>query len=190
MSIAERTTHRWTVDELYRVAETGVFNHQRLELIDGELVEMLPLGYPHVVAVAKSESVLRDVFGKSYWVRTQVPLRLNDLNEPMPDVNVVKGRITDYTNHPTSALLVVEISSGTLRADLGEMASLYASAGILDYWVIDLRKRCLYVLRDPVRSRKHKFGFFYDMVEQLDRSKRVSPLARAKSKITVADLLP
>src|SRR5687767_4018897 len=102
---------RWTLDEYYRMGELGWFADQRVELIDGEVVEMPPKKDVHVACVSLVAKAVARAFGPGYWVRTQDPLHLINESEPEPDVAVVKGSERDYvgTGHPTGALLVVEV---------------------------------------------------------------------------------
>jgi len=84
---------RFTRSDYYRMADAGVFDGQRVELIDGEIVQIPRLKNPHVVATGLVEDVLRGSFGKQFWVRVQAPLHLTDHSEPEPDLAVVKERL-------------------------------------------------------------------------------------------------
>ena len=110
---------------------------------------MSPQNFAHYAAIDKAAEVLRGVFGPGFWVRTQAPLELGQSSDPEPDVSVVAGRREDYSDHPTTAVLVVEVSDTTLAFDRGDKANLYAAAGIADYWVIDVNGRRVEVYRDP-----------------------------------------
>lgn len=114
-------THRWTRREYARMGEASIFHPEaKTELIDGEIVENGPLSSYHATAIRKVEEVLRAVFRIGYDVRGQLPLGLSDRDEPEPDVAVVMGHFTDYAKaHPTSAVLVVEVSNSTLVFDRG-----------------------------------------------------------------------
>src|SRR4051812_37124982 len=96
------------------MADLGWFQDKRVELIDGEIMEMPAPRNPHVVAMDLTRDALITAFGAGFWVRTQSPLNVGPAAEPQPDVAVVAGKARDYTDHPTTAALVVEISDGAL----------------------------------------------------------------------------
>src|SRR5262245_27044206 len=138
MQLAEPRTRRWTRDEYYQMADLCWFQDQRVELIDEEIIERSPQRNQHSVALLLVEEALRAAFGNGFWIRTQLPLHLASESEPEPDVAVVPGRAREYHEHPTTALLVVEVSDATLGFDSKRKASLYASAHIADYWIVNL----------------------------------------------------
>jgi Uma2 family endonuclease len=191
MQIAEPKIHRFTREEYYKMADAGLFQNQRVELIDGEIVEMSPQNTQHSVALGLTEVALRKLFGIEYWLRIQLPLDRGDLSEPEPDIAVVRGTPRDYLNgHPTAAVLLVEVSDSTLQYDRRRKGSLYASAGIQEYWIINLIDRKLEVYRSPEPDAAQPFGFRYSVAQSLGTGEFVSPLAAAQSKISVTDLLP
>ncbi len=104
--------------------------------------------WPHVAGCRKTADRLRVAFAGQGWVSEQSPLPFAD-SAPEPDVWVVPGRFEDYTDHPTTALLIVEVSDSTLNYDLTTKAELYATAGVPEYWVLDVTGRQLVVFRDP-----------------------------------------
>src|SRR5262249_8990442 len=158
--------------------------------IEGEILVMSPQGGPHVVALGLAEAALDAAFGTGFWARTRVPLLLGLATDPEPDVAVVPGGPRDYLDHPTTALLVVEVSDTTLAYDRGDKACLYAAAGIADYWVVDLAHRQLIVLRDPRPDPARTHGTVYSSIQSLASGNSVSPLAAPHASIAVADLLP
>ena len=121
-------TRKWTRAEYYRMADLGMFRDQRVELIEGTIVQMPPQKNFHVIGIGLVEQRPRAAFGPRYWVRIQAPLHLGPRSAPEPDVAVVPGGSRDYTRtgHPTTALLIVEVSETTLAYDRGRKASLYA----------------------------------------------------------------
>ena len=183
---------RWTLDEYYRMGEIGLFQDQHVELIDGEVIQLSPQKDRHYASVALMQQVLNDIFRQEYWVRVQGPLNFGDKHEPEPDVSVVRGAPRDYigTGHPKTALLVVEVSDTTLRYDQGEKASLYASRGIADYWIVNLPEQRLEVRRDPAADAEQRFGHRYGTLTVYERGRKVAPLATTDSPVAVADLLP
>src|SRR5262245_32831562 len=123
---------RWTRDEYYRLGDAGFFRGQRVELVEGVIVKMSARKAPHTAAVLQTVDALRAAFGPGYCVRNQEPLKLAKRSEPEPDVAIVPGIPKDYTDHPSSALLVVEVSDTTLSYGRRK-GGLYARAGIADY---------------------------------------------------------
>ena len=188
----EPQPRRWTKDEFYRMLDLGWFLDQRVELIEGEILQMPAQKNLHAVSVDLTADALRKAFGPGYWVRVQASLDLSPVSVPDPDIAVVRGSPRDYktANNPTSALLVTEVSDTTLRHDRGPKASLYARAGIADHWIVNLVDRQLEVHRNPVPDSKKPHGFAYADVIALSPTDSISPLAVPQARVAVADLLP
>jgi Uma2 family endonuclease len=184
---AEPQVRKWTKDEYYQMADLGWFRGQRAELIEGEIVVQSPQNWPHTVTTDRVGERLRQAFGTTAWVRTQFPVDLGAASEPEPDVSVVPGRVEDYSAHPTSAVMVVEVSDTTLWFDRNEKASLYAAQGIADYWVVDLVHRRLEVRRSPQPDPSKKHGSDYADVAVINAQGFVTPLALPGVSIPVAD---
>lgn len=187
MSVVEPAVRRWTAAEYHRAAEAGVFPPgERLELIDGEIYRMSPQKSLHTTGCELAEESLRGIFGTGYVVRGQKPLALGAASEPEPDVAVVRGRIRDFaTQHPSTALLVVEVADSTAAFDTGRKAEMYARAGIPDYWVVVLPERALLVHRDPDPASGQ-----YRSITRHEETGTAAPLAAPGAIIRVADLLP
>jgi len=144
--------HSITVTEYFRMGEAHVFAHDaRLELMDGEIVEMAPIGSAHAAVVDTLASVLREVAPRAL-VRVQNPLVLGERSAPQPDVTLLRPRADRYyTSHPVAAdaLLVVEVADTTLEYDLRVKRRLYASAGVAELWIVDVNRRELHAFRKP-----------------------------------------
>jgi Uma2 family endonuclease len=181
---------RWNREEYYRLAELGWFQEERVELIDGEILVLSPQSFSHYWSIDTIGRLLDEVFGEEYWVRSQAPCTHGEWSEPEPDVSVVRGIRGSFTDHPTTAILAVEVSKTTLRFDKGSKANLYASMGVPDYWVLDLEKRQLLVHRQPVADESVPFGHRYENVEAIPADGHVSPLEKPDAKLTVAEMLP
>lgn len=181
---------RWTREEYDRLVALGALGpDDRVQLIEGEIVEMAPQGPGHFTAVYLVEQALRRVFSESHMVRVQGPLALGALSEPEPDVAVVVGEPRAYREyHPATAALVVEISDETLAFDRTRKAAVYAAAGIPEYWIVNLQDRALEVHRDPVPADGGRPT--YRTTLRLGPDEHVTPLARPDDSIAVADLLP
>jgi Uma2 family endonuclease len=180
----------WTVDEFHDLGEHGVFEGRRAMLIHGQILEEGPMNHPHATAATKTEDLVRDAFGRKWHLRVSKPLVLGQTIDPMPDVAVIVGRPDDYSDHPTTADLIVEVSDTSLRYDTGEKMSLYAAGALREYWVLDLNSRTLIVHRDPGPNANATFGHAYASVHTLGPTDSVSPLAAPTAIIRVADLLP
>ena len=190
MAIPERRTRRWSRIEYDRLIDLGVFQpDDPIELIGGELVVAEPQGAPHYTAIRKTARALERAFGPLWEVRAQGPMGLDEESEPEPDVAVVPGEPEDYGRaHPSRADLVVEVSESSLAFDRGHKGSVYARAGIADYWVVNLVDRVLEVYREPAPDAAAPFGARYARREVLDPSRQVSPLAVPHARIQVRDL--
>jgi Uma2 family endonuclease len=184
-------TRRWRRVEYERLIESSFFPPgDRVELVGGQLIVGEPQGSGHFAAVRAVEEALRAAFGRGWEVRGQGPLALDDESEPEPDVAVVAGSFRDYTrHHPSRAVLVVEVSEASLALDRGPKASLYARAGVADYWIVNLVDRTLEVHREPVRDPAAPFGWRYRTVEALGGGRSVTPLALPDASIRIADLV-
>ena len=180
----------WTVEEFHFLGDLGMFEGRRAMVIDGVLVEEGPMNPPHAIAATKTADAIRDTFGKGHHVRVAKPLVLSPKTDPEPDVAVVPGKPSDYTDHSTTALLVVEVSDSSLRYDTSTKLSLCAAGGIADYWVVDVTGRQLLVFRDPVPDATQPHGHGYATRLTFGPADTVSPLAAPNGVVRVADLLP
>jgi Uma2 family endonuclease len=185
------TLRRWTRKEYDQLVEFGVFEGEPLELIGGQLIVAEPKGAYHSSAVSTAEYALRAGLPSGWIVRTQLPVSLDDESEPEPDVVVVPGRPADYRHaHPDRPALAVEVADSSLRFDRQHKGSLYARAGIEDYWIVNLVDRILEIYRDPSPDPSALYGWRYRSVATLAPPAVAFPLALAASPIAVADLLP
>jgi Uma2 family endonuclease len=176
---------RWSREEYDRMIAAGVFAPgEQVELIDGEILRMVPQGSVHFTAIVLAGEALRRVFGAGFHVRTQGPLALGLSSEPEPDVAVVRGAPRDYRDaHPDTSLLIVEVAGASIDYDRRRKASLYARAGIRDYWIVNLEDRCLEVYRDPDQGA-------YRSRQRFHAGDLVSPLAVSDAAVPVEGLLP
>ncbi len=188
VSLPPRKKSKWSVDEFHRVRATGVWDGLRTYLIRGEIWEQGEMNPPHAVIVGLVQDVLRILFGFGFTVRAQVPLVLTD-SSPFPDLAIVKGQQRDYLKvHPNTADLIVEIADSSLFEDTTTKAEVYATGGILDYWVVDVENRLLIVFRDPAPLPDG--GLAYRTRLELGIADTLAPLAAPSSPVRVADLLP
>ena len=183
-------TRRWTRVEYERLVELGVFRpDERIELIDGMLVVSEPQGSRHAATIRRVLRALRHALGETWQIDSQLPIALDADSEPEPDVAVVPLDPGAYRDgHPSRAVLIVEIAESSYRIDREYKASLYARAGIPDYWIIDLARDTVEVHRDP--SSEAPLGWRYRSVATMSPPAAIAPLAAPDAPILVADLLP
>lgn len=151
--------HRLTVEEYHRLGEAGILGKDdRVELLEGQLVDMSPIGPRHAIAVdALTELLVIAVAGRAA-VRVQNPIELDDATEPQPDIVLVRRPWRGYpTSHPRPGdiLLVIEVADTSRETDLGAKLELYARAGIPEFWIVDLTMDGVLVCRNP---SGHKYG--------------------------------
>jgi Uma2 family endonuclease len=164
---------------------------ERLELLDGALVVREPQGDPHAAAVDLAVAALRQAFGAGWLVRAHAPLALGRRSRPEPDVSVVRGSPRDYRSAaPTDPALVLEVSQSSLALDRTRKASIYARAGIPDYWIVNLVEQVLEIYRDPVPFVLPRRGWAYRSAQRFGHGASVTPLGAPEALIAVADLLP
>jgi Uma2 family endonuclease len=190
MTQAPLTLRRWKRKEYDRLVELGVFEGEPLELIAGQLVVAEPQGSYHASSISAAEYAVRAVLPPGWLVRTQLPVSLDDESEPEPDLAVVPGQPADYrAAHPERPALVVEVADSSLDFDRYHKGSLYARAGIQDYWIVNLVDRLLEVYRDPISDSAALHGWRYRSVTMLPPPAVVVPLAFPSAGVAVAELL-
>lgn len=192
MAVSSLRTKHWTRVEYERLIDLGAFRPgERLELVGGALLVCEPQGGPHFTAVGLVEDALRPVFGIGWTVRAQGPIALDEDSEPEPDIAVVPGSRRDHSRaHPSHPVLIVEVADSSLAFDRAEKGSLYARAGIADYWILNLPDQVLEVYREPAAAPHAPYGHRYGATITLAPRDLVSPLAVPTAAILVASLLP
>jgi Uma2 family endonuclease len=180
------TRRKITVDEYYAMGKAGILGHdERVELIEGALVTMAPIGTEHIGAVMWLTRALILAVGDRAIVRVHGPVRLDDRTEPQPDFAVLRDRADFYWKaHPTSAdvLLVVEIADSSLRFDRSIKRPLYARAGIPEYWIVNLVDGDVKVCREPGKGD-------YEWVKAAVRGEMMEPVLLPGIEVSVSDLL-
>ena len=182
----EVTKKLFTVDEYYRMADAGILGpDDRVELIDGEIIQMTPIGVRHAGQVQRGNRLFATALAGRAAINVQNPLELDDYNEPEPDIAVLKVRADDYIHKKVraeDALLVVEVSDTTFRYDRTVKLPKYAAARIPEVWIENLENDELLVFRDPV-------GNTYSSAVTLRRGDSVSPVAFPNVVFKVDELL-
>ncbi|KAM3102674.1 Uma2 family endonuclease [Phormidesmis sp. 146-12] len=146
-------TAKWTLDEYHRLVDAGFLDDRHVELLRGELVEMAPEGKPHAHLSTNAGTYLIRLLGDRAMIRPAKPITLlENGSEPEPDLAIVQPLGREYLDHhpyPENIFWVVEYSYSSLDKDLEIKSKLYAEAGILEYWVVNLKTFKLIVFRDP-----------------------------------------
>jgi Uma2 family endonuclease len=138
--------------EFERMVEEGLFVDERIELLQGQLVEMSPQGPPHAGTIQRLTTRLVLALAGRAEVRVQLPLAVSEHSLPEPDIAVVAPG--DYIQaHPTTAFLVIEVAETSLNKDRRVKAALYAAAGIPEYWIVDLAGGAIEVHTEPADGR-------------------------------------
>jgi Uma2 family endonuclease len=176
---------RISVERYLKMAATGVLTRaDRVELIDGEIFNMPPLGPPHAGITGKLIKLLVLSVGDAATVLSGPTLPLGKFSAPQPDLVLLKPR-DDFYSHsyplPTDVLLLIEIAASSLGFDQGVKRALYARAGIAEYWVVDVASQRLFRYRNPIGDR-------YSDVDSFADGEIVAPRAVPKCQIPVGAL--
>ena len=178
------TRWRFTVHDYHRMGEAGILHEDdRVELIEGEIVEMAAIGTRHFTCVNRLNRMLVMGVGEAAVVSVQNPVRLNEHTEPQPDITVIRPR--DYTESlpiPEDVLLLVEVSDTTLAYDRNVKLPLYARAGIGEVWIVNLPTRTIEQYTDPS-------GDGYRRVDHERGGQKLKPAALPDLTPTVDEIL-
>lgn len=153
--------HKLTVDEYHRIAEAGIFGEDdRIELIDGDLIDMAPIGQGHAAIVnGLNEALFLACVGRAI-VSPQNPIYLDEASEPQPDLAVLRRRADFYATGerpgPADVLLLIEVADSSVTFDRTVKLPLYARAGIAEVWIVDLKRRVIDAFRNPAAGRYHE----------------------------------
>jgi Uma2 family endonuclease len=170
------------------MSEIGILHEDDpFELIEGEIIEMSAIGGPHIGAVMALARSLTFASGDKFFVSAQNPLRLDNRNEPEPDVVLLRPRADSYHGKApplaADALLVIEVADSSLRYDQEVKLPLYARHDVAEVWIVDLAAGEIALCRAPVDGA-------YTDVRRASRGETVAPLALPDARIAVADVVP
>jgi Uma2 family endonuclease len=175
-----------TVTDYHRMGEAGIITEdERVELLDGELYEMAPIGDDHIGGVNSLNYVLNRRTGDRALVSVQNPIRLSDYSEPEPDIVLLRPRADFYRTakaRPEDVLLIIEVAYSSLEYDRETKLPRYAAAGIAESWLVNLVDQRVEVHRAPVHGR-------YMAVSIHERGETLHPLALPDIAITVDEIL-
>ena len=167
--------------EYDQLVALGTFEGERIELINGALRQMSPIGPPHTSTVDLLNELLVLAFAGRARVRVQGSFAASELSEPEPDFCVLPLR--DYhAAHPSEAYLIIEVADSSLRYDRGEKAQLYSACGVPEYWVVNLLERVVEVHREPTPGG-------YRQVTSVPKGSRLRLLAFPDVELTVDDFV-
>jgi Uma2 family endonuclease len=148
--------HAFTVDEWHRMGEAGLFGEDaRVELLDGEVIEMSPIGSAHGGCVIALNRLLVEAAARQALISVQGPVRLDDRSEPQPDIAVLAPREDGYRRShatPGEILLLIEVADSSLAFDRDTKAPYYAACGVTETWIVDLEAEQVLVMRSPSPS--------------------------------------
>lgn len=189
--------HRLTVADYERMAEAGILRRDdRVELIDGEIIDMSPIGVLHAALVNVLARYLNRHLGTTILVSCQNPLRLDDENEPEPDLAILRPRSDSYsTAHPGAGdtLAVIEVADTSLAYDLDVKVPLYARHGVPEVWVIEAASRRTHVFRTPAEDSSGRVGYteslIIDAADPLPFA-RIGGSADKQHNVSLVQLLP
>jgi Uma2 family endonuclease len=178
------TTYKWTIDRYHQAIAAGIFDDRSVELLQGEIVVMPSEGEPHAYSNTEVRDYLIGLLGDRVKIRDAKPVTLPNDSEPVPDIAVVKplGRLyLEHHPYPDDIFWLTEFSQTTLSKDLGQKQLIYAEAGIMEYWVVNLNKNELSVFRDLADGKY--------MTELTLTQGAIAPLSFPKIQIQLANLL-
>jgi Uma2 family endonuclease len=182
----QRTPRRFTAAEYWQMVEAHVFDaDERLELIDGEIVQMSPIGDPHAAGVVRLTMLLTRLFAERALVSAQNALKVGERYVPQPDLMVLRPRADFYATQtpvPADCLLVIEVSDTTADFDCRIKAPRYAAGGVAELWQLDLPRDAVVVYREPV-------GEAYQAVRVYQRGETVTIAALGEPAIAVEAIL-
>ncbi|MBD1852967.1 Uma2 family endonuclease [Cyanobacteria bacterium FACHB-502] len=165
---------QWTVDDYHRMIKAGILTEgDRVELLEGQIIEMNPQLPPHAATTQRAFRYLDRLLETIAYVRMQLPVTLKPKSEPEPDIAIVRIDPDEYGDRhpaPDEIFLIIEVADSTLLSDRQQKAPIYAKAGIPDYWILDVNARQVYVFREPMQE-----GYQQEVI--VDANRVLAPLA-------------
>jgi Uma2 family endonuclease len=178
-------TRKFTVEQYHKMADVGILTEDdRVELINGEIIEMSPIGLKHAATVNRLTNLLPKKLGDKAIVSIQNPIQLNDNSEPQPDIALLKPRADFYeTKIPTTEdiLLIIEVADTTINYDRNIKIPLYAENGILEVWLVDINNQSLTIYHQPTQQG-------YQIKQTLDITDKLSPVTFLDVTINVNEV--
>lgn len=177
---------RFTISQYHQMSEAGILSeNDKVELINGEIIEMSPIGRRHTACVNRLNSVFSELLGKKVIVAVQNPILLNNLSEPEPDIALLKPRTDFYESghpQPQDIFLLIEVADSSIEYDRDVKIPLYASSGITQVWLVDIYQQVIIVYRYPSENG-------YRDIQTLSRGEKLSISAFPENNLFVDDIL-
>jgi Uma2 family endonuclease len=177
--------HQFTVDEYQRMVESGGFADMRVELIEGEIVDMSPIGLRHAFRVASLTTLFGERLGRAVFIWSQSSIRLADRSQPEPDIALLRPpreRYQDNAPGPNDILLLIEVADSSVDYAFHVKAPLYARNGIREYWLVNLIEGHVVAYRDPSPDG-------YRTAHVARPGDEIRPLAFPKLAVAVVEIL-
>ena len=183
-----RETRKFTAEEYFRMVEAGIIQEdERVELVEGEILLMPPMGHPHASGIMRHTRIFASlIVANRVTLLVQAPLPLGEHSAPEPDLALLKFREDDYAGgyaSPEDTLLVIEVAESSLNYDMAVKSQIYGRAGIPEMWVLNLQGDCIERFQEPGTE-----GYAQHTV--LRRGEKVSPVSLPDVELAVEELLP
>ena len=179
-------TFRLNISQYHQMSEAGIFSeNDKVELINGEIIEMSPIGRRHTACVNRLNSVFSQLLGNKVIIAVQNPIILNNLSEPEPDIALLKPRADFYESghpQPQDIFLLIEVADSSLEYDRDVKIPLYATSGISEVWLVDIYEQVIIVYRYPSENG-------YSDIQTLSRGEKLSIQAFPEINLVVNDIL-
>lgn len=177
---------RFTISQYHQMSEAGILSeNDKVELINGEIIEMSPIGRRHAACVDRINRLFSNILGIKVIVRVQNPILLNNLSEPEPDIALLKPRTDFYESghpQPQDIFLLIEVADSSIEYDRDVKIPLYASSGITEVWLVDIYQQVITVYRYPTEHG-------YRDIQTLSRGEKLSISAFPENNLFVDDIL-
>jgi Uma2 family endonuclease len=186
MSTLHAPTYRWTVEEYEELGRAGFFQgDKRVELFNGEIIAMSPIGFRHATAVRLLTNFFAQRARHRFEVDPQNPIVLDNVSEPRPDLTLLDPAVSNARRHPCPAdlFLVIEVSDSTVTYDREDKGPAYARNGVREYWLLNLGESVLEVYRGPSPTG-------YRQTQSFSPDDTVAPQAFPDLVLRVGDFLP
>ena len=179
-------TFRLNVSQYHQMSEAGIFSeNDKVELINGEIIEMSPIGRRHAACVDRINRLFSNILGIKVIVRVQNPIILNNLSEPEPDIALLKPRADFYESghpQPQDIFLLIEVADSSLEYDRDVKIPLYATSGISEVWLVDIYEQVIIVYRYPSENG-------YSDIQTFSRGEKLSIQTFPEINLVVNDIL-
>jgi Uma2 family endonuclease len=185
--VTETGLHMWTVDDYHRMIASEILTTEsRVELIEGQIIEMSPQQPPHAATTQIASDYLRKLLEGKATIRVQLPITIRPNSEPEPDIAAVRIKLQNYINShpaPDDIFLLVEVADSTLNTDRNKKSRTYAKAKIQEYWVLDVNSQQIYIFREPGEN-----GYMQQII--LDINAKISLVTFPEIEVQIKQLFP